>query len=156
MHLSYKQAMLCDTDKIIRVFGHVPPSWKSFTRPSPRTLNYLFLMIAASTAVPVKIAVVTSLHVLAIIICLIPSEKLLSTTIPVCANLILRVLGLTVRQHGERLSPRKVPTVAVNHVSYLDIYVLESCGATPLSFVAKKDVRDMFLIGQLARAFDCV
>ncbi|KAF4666095.1 Lysophosphatidylcholine acyltransferase 2 [Perkinsus olseni] len=156
MHLSYKQAMLCDTDKIIRVFGHVPPSWKSFIRPSPRNLNYLFLMIAASTAVPVKIAVVTSLHVLAIIICLIPSEKLLSTAVPVCANLILRVLGLTVRQHGERLSPRKVPTVAVNHVSYLDIYVLESCGATPLSFVAKKDVRDMFLIGQLARAFDCV
>ncbi|KAF4702613.1 Lysophosphatidylcholine acyltransferase 2, partial [Perkinsus olseni] len=156
MHLSYKQAMLCDTDKIIRVFGHVPPSWKSFIRPSPRNLNYLFLMIAASTAVPVKIAVVTSLHVLAIIICLIPSEKLLSTAVPVCANIILRVLGLTVRQHGERLSPRKVPTVAVNHVSYLDIYVLESCGATPLSFVAKKDVRDMFLIGQLARAFDCV
>ncbi|EER14052.1 hypothetical protein Pmar_PMAR005542 [Perkinsus marinus ATCC 50983] len=64
--------------------------------------------------------------------------------------------GLTVHQYGDRLSSREVPMIAANHVSYLDIYVLESCGATPLSFVAKRAVGDMFLIGQLARAFDCV
>ncbi|EER02497.1 hypothetical protein Pmar_PMAR004860 [Perkinsus marinus ATCC 50983] len=69
---------------------------------------------------------------------------------------IIQARGLTVHQYGDRLSPREVPMIAANHVSYLDIYVLESCGATPLSFVAKRAVGDMFLIGQLARAFDCV
>ncbi|KAF4677152.1 Lysophosphatidylcholine acyltransferase 2 [Perkinsus chesapeaki] len=155
-HLAYKQAALCDTTRIIKTVGHIPASWRAFARPSPDTINYKLIMVMAWTVVPMRFALATMLHFAAILISCVPSERLLVAVIPLSAKIVLRVFGLDVRQHGHRLSPMEAPTIAANHVSYFDIYVLQSCGVAPLSFVAKSAVEDMYIIGHLARAFDCV
>lgn len=61
----------------------------------------------------------------------------------------LRLLGLKLRRHGEKVQGHPV-LFAANHVSYLDIAVLGA--ALPrASFVAKSEVRDWPFFGLLAK-----
>ena len=58
------------------------------------------------------------------------------------------ILGLRIRKTGQdRIPPGSF--VVANHCSYLDILVLGSL--FPAAFVAKKEVKSLFLIGPLAR-----
>jgi 1-acyl-sn-glycerol-3-phosphate acyltransferase len=59
-----------------------------------------------------------------------------------------RILGLRVRRIGHPTPIRPV-LFAVNHISYLDITVLGSL--LPVSFIAKREVRNWPLFGWLAR-----
>ena len=66
---------------------------------------------------------------------------------------LLRLCGVQVTQHGTPLAQGAVLWV-VNHVSWLDIFVLNCVRAT--AFVAKSEIRNWPLIGWLARGADTI
>lgn len=59
-----------------------------------------------------------------------------------------RILGMTVRVHGEALAAGPVLYVA-NHISYLDVAALGS--VVDASFISRADVRDWPIFGYLSR-----
>jgi 1-acyl-sn-glycerol-3-phosphate acyltransferase len=69
-------------------------------------------------------------------------------------RLLLRTLKVTVHCSDEARLREFSGFLFPNHVSYLDILVL--LAVTPVSFLAKDDVRKMPFIGWIAKAIGCV
>ena len=68
---------------------------------------------------------------------------------PRAHRIYCRLLGIEVQKFGEIAAERPVLFVA-NHASWIDILALSTLA--PVSFIAKSDVANWPLFGQLARA----
>ncbi|MHB2266682.1 lysophospholipid acyltransferase family protein [Aliihoeflea sp. PC F10.4] len=64
-------------------------------------------------------------------------------------RMVLRLLGISVRVHGE-LSQKRPLLIAANHVSWTDIMVLGSIA--PVNFIAKAEVARWPVLGRLFRS----
>lgn len=62
------------------------------------------------------------------------------------SKVLISVLGVKVKVEGQPIQNSAVMLVS-NHVSWIDIFVLNSCRTT--SFVAKKEIKDWPIVGRL-------
>src|SRR5262245_37885179 len=68
------------------------------------------------------------------------------------AHRTLGTLGVRVTRSGDRPPLTEPMLVVANHVSWLDVYVLNSC--RPMRFLAKSETRSWPIIGTIADRFD--